>query len=465
MFSADTISSLFFQILNQKPAKLTEIWPECPPELESLIERCVEKNPAQRVQSFRDVIVTLQRVIEHARSTGLDFSLGTTAATTAPAKLPSELPRQQAMTEARNQIEDMLESGDLKRAARALLDARQSFGDALPFRTLHDRLRQMQTAVQQLEDSPEMTAAVTEVQQWLASGDVDAAAAAHAAACERLGEAPSLIALGRQIRVRQRLREGRELLAAGQVEEAAAAVERAHELDPDNPEVSSALRLIEAGRAGEQATALRPAAHDSTVVVGGPAPAAARARTSATVGPTALRTPPPVSTPPPVRTSGTQAGTAARTPVAVAPPPASAAERAPAGGGAAAARQVPWKPIAAAVAALLVLVVVGVVVAVWLGGEDRGAGTEAGTFVLSATPWAEVTSIVDADGEPVPLPENPFTPVDLALPRGEYRVTLRHPAAAEEKTVTVAIGESAARETVVVVQEADAAAYFRDLGW
>jgi predicted Ser/Thr protein kinase len=462
MFSADTISALFFQILNQRPTKLTEIWPDCPPELELLIERCVEKNAQQRVQSFRDVIVVLQRVIEQVRASGLDYQVSAPTAVTTP-PIPSEMPRQVAMTEARNQIEDMLESGDLKRAARALLDARQSFGDALPFRTLHDRLRLLQTAAQPLEDSPQMGAAVVQIQQWLAARELDQALAAHAAACEQLGETPTLIALGRQIRVQQRLREGRELLANGQIEDAAAAVERAHELDPDNPEVSSVMRLVEAGRAGEDATALRPGAHDSTVAMSAAAATAQRARTSATAGPTALRTPPAVPTTPAARTFETGAATAARPAVATPPVP-----REPSGSlatsAAAAARPVPWKPIAAAVVALLMLVIVGVVVARWLGGADAGGSGELGTFVLSATPWAEVTKIVDAEGQPQPLPANPFTPLALELPRGQYQVTLRHPEIAQERVVDVAIGEEAAAETVVLY-EADAAAYFRDLGW
>jgi hypothetical protein len=110
-----------------------------------------------------------------------------------------------------------------------------------------------------------------------------------------------------------------------------------------------------------------------------------------------------------------------------------------------------------------VLLIAGVVVTRWLGGDDAVSG-ELGTFVLTATPWGEVTTIVDAAGEPLPLPENPYTPLELELPQGQYQVTLRHPEAAAEQTVTVAIGPEPAAATVVL-REANAADYFRDLGW
>ncbi|HUP24122.1 MAG TPA: protein kinase [Thermoanaerobaculia bacterium] len=430
MFGADNISALFFQILNQKPPSLTELWSDCPPELDLLIQQCVAKNPVERIQNFRDVVVSLQRVIEQVRANGLDFSV---TGAGAPPPLPSstELPRQQAMTAARNQIEGMLESGDLKRAARALIDAQESFGNALPFRTLHDRLRQLQTASQPLEDSAHMTIAVTEIREWLAAGALEQAEAAHANACGQLGDGPSLIALGRQIRVQQRIREGRELMARGQLEEAAAAVQRAQELDPDNPEVSSVLKLLEAGRAGEAKTAFRPAPHGSTVSLTDLRPAAEREAATATAVPTHQRTPSSVAV--------------------------------PLSGAGAASRSIRWKPMALAAAALLALILAGVAVVRWLGG-DPTTGVAAGTFLLSATPWAEVTGIVDADGVSQPLPSIPFTPLRLQLPHGEYQVTLRHPAVAEEQTVTLAIGGETDRQTVVL-DAADSAAYFRDLGW
>jgi hypothetical protein len=119
--------------------------------------------------------------------------------------------------------------------------------------------------------------------------------------------------------------------------------------------------------------------------------------------------------------------------------------------------------MALAAAALLALILAGVAVVRWLGG-DSTSGVASGTFLLSATPWAEVTEIVDADGVSQPLPPIPFTPIRLQLPKGEYQVTLRHPAAAEEQTVTLAIGGDTNRQTVVL-EAADSAAYFRDLGW
>lgn len=87
-----------------------------------------------------------------------------------------------------------------------------------------------------------------------------------------------------------------------------------------------------------------------------------------------------------------------------------------------------------------------------------------GVALIEARPWARVLSIVDADGAPVPIDSDVYTPVSIVLPVGRYEVTLSHPAAAQPWTQSVAI---AANETVrATVGGTDYAVdtYFKEVG-
>jgi Protein kinase domain len=59
-----------------------------------------------------------------------------------------------------------------------------------------------------------------------------------------------------------------------------------------------------------------------------------------------------------------------------------------------------------------------------------------GVLVIDAVPWATVSAIQDESGRPQALPSSASTPLSLALPAGNYRVTLTGPPP-ESKVVTV----------------------------
>jgi tetratricopeptide (TPR) repeat protein len=492
LFQAENISSLFFQILHQPATRLREVWPDCPQELDELIARCVEKEPAKRSESFRQVIAALQSIMQEVRASG-DVALPT-AAYGLPEKDEDqrEMGRQQALTAARNQIEDLLASGELKAAARALLEARQSFGDLVPFRTLHDRLVQLQTAsdVEVVEESAELRAVVDVIRDELEGGDLEEAAAKHEQALKLFGEGHSLLVLGRQIRARRKLAESRALLAQGSLDPAWEAVQRAYELDPQVPGLSELLREVEQrrkrhasagriegllveGRRLQAAGRLHPARdrvaealaedpeHPTAQALARELDDALQVAADVTVMARGAATEATVMLP-----SSPGTATTAR---ALASPgaPTAATVYAPAAEPPARARRV--RPGMIVVAAIGLLAVVAL--AVWLA-DRLGPGADAnGTVALDASPWGELTAVVAADGSAVDLATlglgaPPFnTPLSLRLPAGDYVLTVRQPGTDLSREVEIHVEEGGVTPARVELETIDAERYFEEVEW
>jgi serine/threonine-protein kinase len=66
-FGGETISSVLFQIVNERPAPLSSHCPELRPLLTGLIHRCLRKDPGKRPPDFGHVLTTLERVREGER--------------------------------------------------------------------------------------------------------------------------------------------------------------------------------------------------------------------------------------------------------------------------------------------------------------------------------------------------------------------------------------------------------------
>ena len=93
------------------------------------------------------------------------------------------------------------------------------------------------------------------------------------------------------------------------------------------------------------------------------------------------------------------------------------------------------------------------------------APAEKGSLFLDAVPWGKVASITGADGRPVPLPGEPFTPLYLQLPPGQYEVVISHPDAQESWTCSVRVepgGSGVCRGEFELVDVLD---YFKETGW
>lgn len=60
-FTSQDPASLWHEILHRRPAPLAEVNPGVDPDLAAIAERCLEKDPAARFQSARDVLAVLRR--------------------------------------------------------------------------------------------------------------------------------------------------------------------------------------------------------------------------------------------------------------------------------------------------------------------------------------------------------------------------------------------------------------------
>jgi serine/threonine-protein kinase len=66
-FGGETISSVLFQIVNQRPAPLSSHCPELRPLLNGLVHRCLRKDPSKRPPDFGHILTNLERVREGER--------------------------------------------------------------------------------------------------------------------------------------------------------------------------------------------------------------------------------------------------------------------------------------------------------------------------------------------------------------------------------------------------------------
>jgi serine/threonine protein kinase len=67
-FAGRTLSVLFFEILNQEPAPISDHFPECPRSIEAMVLRCLAKDPERRYLGLGPVIESLVRGLVELRS-------------------------------------------------------------------------------------------------------------------------------------------------------------------------------------------------------------------------------------------------------------------------------------------------------------------------------------------------------------------------------------------------------------
>ncbi len=89
----------------------------------------------------------------------------------------------------------------------------------------------------------------------------------------------------------------------------------------------------------------------------------------------------------------------------------------------------------------------------------------AGFLTLDALPWAEVTEVVDASGTRHPLDDEPFTPLVLSLPAGEYTISLANPDFGEPRSLSVVLEPGQSEARLVEFQKVDIDSYFERAGW
>lgn len=91
-FAGNTSAIIFDAILNKPPISPVRINPELPPEIESVINKAVEKDRTLRYQSAADILVDLRRLKRSTQSAKIMAASGSTpVAVAAPAKKPTPL--------------------------------------------------------------------------------------------------------------------------------------------------------------------------------------------------------------------------------------------------------------------------------------------------------------------------------------------------------------------------------------
>jgi len=62
-FPAETLPELVYKVLNEDPAPLSSLWPECPGELEAVIHKCLSLDPRRRYAGLDEALDDLSAVL------------------------------------------------------------------------------------------------------------------------------------------------------------------------------------------------------------------------------------------------------------------------------------------------------------------------------------------------------------------------------------------------------------------
>jgi tRNA A-37 threonylcarbamoyl transferase component Bud32 len=89
---------------------------------------------------------------------------------------------------------------------------------------------------------------------------------------------------------------------------------------------------------------------------------------------------------------------------------------------------------------------------------------DTGLLIVDATPWGEVSRVVDDLGKETPLASR-YTPLPLVLPFGSYTVTVTNPSAQRPITLRVAVEKGRTQTVRAEFETVDVAEYFRATGW
>jgi hypothetical protein len=90
--------------------------------------------------------------------------------------------------------------------------------------------------------------------------------------------------------------------------------------------------------------------------------------------------------------------------------------------------------------------------------------TETGLLVIDASPWGEVTEILDAAGKRLPI-SSPYTPTALSLAPGEYTIALRNPGFPRAVSMKARVEPARVQTRRAEFQTVDASEYFNKTGW
>jgi tetratricopeptide (TPR) repeat protein len=141
-FRADNASAVIYQIIAQDPEPISNAWPACPPELATLVMRCLEKDPSRRYASFAEIVRVLERLesqMEVAAPAAPDTEQDATAVLQAAVTQVNQVEKLRAVEQ---HIREVIEKGDLTAAELELALAKKKHGDSASFSLVFDPLVQ-----------------------------------------------------------------------------------------------------------------------------------------------------------------------------------------------------------------------------------------------------------------------------------------------------------------------------------
>ena len=97
--------------------------------------------------------------------------------------------------------------------------------------------------------------------------------------------------------------------------------------------------------------------------------------------------------------------------------------------------------------------------------ERTPAAVQAGSLVVNAVPWGQVTAIVDAQGRAQKLPAGAVTPFVITLPPGRYTITVTNPDVAAPVSVTAEVTAGGAVRVLAQLRKVDPDELLKGLGW
>jgi serine/threonine-protein kinase len=115
-FPGRDVPAILFKILNEPPQAITELLPNCPPQLEKIVLRALEKNREERYQSAEDMAFELQRVADSLKRSMVEIYL----------KQGQQSFQDRNLTVAKESLMRVLEIDSSHEVAKSLLEQVQS---------------------------------------------------------------------------------------------------------------------------------------------------------------------------------------------------------------------------------------------------------------------------------------------------------------------------------------------------
>ena len=222
-FSGETAAALMQNILRQEPARLRQVAPDCPEDLESVVHRMLRKSEGERFQTMEDLLLELEPIGKRLQAETLAAIL--------------------------EQSRQLVEQGGFEQARDLLRQALQMDATNVPARTLSEKVN---AELKRLSVRPQAQQHVEKGRALLQEGKFQEAGVEAGNALRldsQFGPARELQQevqreIDRARLVNECLQSAKQLLVEGQPEEAEALLLKAREADPANQQLPALQQQV-----------------------------------------------------------------------------------------------------------------------------------------------------------------------------------------------------------------------------